>query len=42
MQDSLEPKNTAIPGYTGYVPSIKAENMHARGFSAMARQSLNQ
>jgi len=40
IQDSVEPKNTAIPGYAGYIPSIKAENIHARGFSATAKQSF--
>lgn len=39
-KESLEPKNTAIPGYGGYIPSIKAENIHARGYSAMAKQSF--
>jgi hypothetical protein len=38
----LEPKNTAIPGYGGYIPSIKAENIHARGYSGMAKQSFVQ
>jgi hypothetical protein len=40
MQDSVQPKNTVVPGYAGYIPSIKAENIHARGFSAMAKQSF--
>jgi hypothetical protein len=40
MQESTNPKNTVIPGYAGYIPTIKAENVHARGFSAMAKQSF--
>lgn len=40
MQDSVEPKHTVIPGYSGYIPSIKAENIHAHGFSSMAKQSF--
>ena len=40
IKDSIEPKNTAIPGYGGYIPSIKAENIHARGYSAIAKQSF--
>ena len=42
IQDSLEPKNTAIPGYAGYIPSIKAENICARGYSALAKLSFSQ
>jgi hypothetical protein len=30
-----------IPGYGGFVPSTKAENIHARGFSNIAKQSFN-
>lgn len=41
-QDSTLPKNTAIPGYGGYIPSIQAENIHAKGYSAMAKQSFQQ
>jgi hypothetical protein len=42
FQESTQPKNSVIPGYGGYIPSIKAENIHARGYSAMAKQSFNQ
>ena len=30
-----------IPGYGGFVPGTKAENIHARGFSNIAKQSFN-
>ena len=39
-QDSDQPRNTAIPGYAGYIPGLIAENMHGRRYSAMARQSF--
>jgi hypothetical protein len=31
-----------VPGYAGYIPSIKAENIHAKGYTSMAKQSFNQ
>ncbi len=40
-QNSVEPKNMAIPGYGGFVPGIKAENIHAKGFANMTKQSFN-
>ncbi len=41
IQNSVEPKNMAIPGYAGFVPGIKADNIHAKGFSNMTKQSFN-
>lgn len=29
-----------MPGYGGFIPSVKAENIHARGFSSTAKQSF--
>ena len=41
-KDSVNPKNAAIPGYGGYIPSIKAENIYAKGYTPMAKQSFTQ
>ena len=36
------PKNSAIPGYGGYIPSVKAENIHAKGYANIAKESFHQ
>ena len=41
-KESVNPKSTAIPGYTGYIPSAKVENIHAKTFSATAKESFAQ
>ena len=38
---SNEPKNKAIPGYTGYIPFVKPENLHARGFTPISKDSFS-
>jgi hypothetical protein len=42
FQDSVNPKNSAIPGYGGYIPSVQAENIHAKGYAPIAKQSFQQ
>ena len=41
-QDSTNPKNAAIPGYGGYIPSVKAENIYGKGYTNTAKQSFHQ
>lgn len=41
MQDSTEPKNKAIPGYAGYVPYVKPQNIHAKGFTPISKDSFS-
>jgi hypothetical protein len=31
----------AIPGYAGFVPGIKADNIYGKGFANMAKTSFN-
>jgi hypothetical protein len=31
----------AVPGYAGFVPGIKAENIHGTGFANMTKTSFN-
>lgn len=31
----------AVPGYAGFVPRIKAENIHGKGFTNMSKTSFN-
>lgn len=30
-----------MPGYAGYIPSIKADNLHAKGYSPITKQSFS-
>jgi len=32
-----KPKNTAIPGYGGYIPTYNSENKHAKNYTSLAR-----
>ena len=41
-QDSVNPKCTAIPGYGGYIPYVKPENIHGKGYTPIAKQSFSQ
>ncbi|KAM3135369.1 hypothetical protein pb186bvf_012527 [Paramecium bursaria] len=36
-----EPKNTAIPGYQGYIPYIKSQNLYGERISAIARTAFS-
>lgn len=36
-----EPKNTAIPGYTGHVPGVKADSLFGKSKTLLARSSFN-
>jgi hypothetical protein len=42
IQDSANPKCTAIPGYGGYIPYVKPENIHGKGYTPIAKQSFSQ
>ncbi|CAD8086446.1 unnamed protein product [Paramecium primaurelia] len=35
-----EPKNSAVPGYAGYVPYVQSENLYGERFSEVARKSF--
>lgn len=35
-----EPKNTAIPGYTGHVPGVKADSLYGKSNTLLARSSF--
>ena len=35
-----EPKNTAIPGYTGHVPGVKADSLFGKSKTLLARSSF--
>ncbi|KAM3135370.1 hypothetical protein pb186bvf_012528 [Paramecium bursaria] len=39
LSSSLDPtpKNQAIPGYGGFIPQLKAGNLHGRGYSPLTR-----
>ena len=32
----------AVPGYAGFVPGIKAENIHGKGFTNMSKKCFNE
>lgn len=38
----MNPKNTAMPGYAGYIPSVKAENMVGKSYAPIAKESFRQ
>ncbi len=38
---SVEPKNKAIPGYGGYIPYINSENLHAKGYTPLTKDSFS-
>lgn len=40
IQNLNEPKNTAIPGYQGFVPSIKADSLYGKSNTQLARGTL--
>ena len=35
-------KNQAVPGYKGFIPNVKGENMFGRPFSAITRDAFQQ
>ncbi len=35
-----EPKNTAIPGYTGHIPGVKADSLFGKSNTLLARSSF--
>lgn len=37
VKKSVEPKNTVIPGYAGYLPTVRAESLYGKGVSPMAK-----
>ena len=40
-KESIKPKNTVIPGYCGYVPYINSENLHAKGYTSLTKDSFS-
>lgn len=38
---SIEPKSTVIPGYSGYVPYINSENLYAKGYTPLTKDSFS-
>lgn len=39
--NSNQPKNTAIPGYQGFVPGHRADSLYAKSNTAIAKQSFS-
>jgi len=36
-----EPKNVAMPGYAGYIPYAKPNNLYGKGYSPITRIAFN-
>lgn len=35
-----EPNNTAIPGYTGHIPGVKADSLYGKSNTILAKSTL--
>jgi hypothetical protein len=40
LQYPEEPKNVAVPGYAGFIPYVKSNNLYGKGYSPITRQAL--
>ena len=41
MQDSSSPRSGHIPGYGGFIPTNRAESLHAATYTNMTKSALN-
>jgi hypothetical protein len=41
MQESTQPRSGHLPGYSGFIPTNRAESLHAATYSNMTKQALN-
>lgn len=41
MQDSIEPRVSSIPKYGGYIPYVKPEGIHAKGYTPVTKQCFS-
>lgn len=40
MQNMNEPKNTVIPGYSGYIPGFRANSLYGKSNTMIAKSSF--
>lgn len=40
IQDSLQPRTSHIPGYSGFIPKNRAESMHGKTYSNTTKEAL--